>query len=99
MALTIDPQGTEIRALRRVTNWRGKEVLEIGCGKGRLTLRLAGLGAKMIHAFDPDSRSIAEAKRNLPKRLASRIDYRVGHAEHVNHPAERFDVVIFAWAL
>lgn len=99
MALAIDPKGAEIRALEQVTNWRGKEVLEVGCGSGRLTLRLARLGTKTIHAFDPDARSIATAKKNLPKRFASCIDYRVGHAEHLNHPAERFDVVIFAWAL
>jgi 2-polyprenyl-3-methyl-5-hydroxy-6-metoxy-1,4-benzoquinol methylase len=41
MPLRIDPEQNEIRALKSAANWRGKEVLEVGCGNGRLTLRLA----------------------------------------------------------
>ena len=54
MRLQVDPEGNEVRALRRAGPWRGKRVLEIGCGEGRLTLRLAGLGAR-VDAIDPDA--------------------------------------------
>ena len=45
MSIHVDPEGNEVRALERVAEWRRKRVLEIGCGGGRLTLRLAALGA------------------------------------------------------
>lgn len=99
MALVIDPAGNEIRALERTTNWRGKRVLELGCGDGRLTLRLAALGASKIHALDPDRELIREARRNLPKRYAGRIEYRVGQAEKLTHASNAIDIVLFSWSL
>ena len=37
MPLVMDPAGSEIRALRKTVQWRGKRVLEIGCGTGHFT--------------------------------------------------------------
>ncbi len=99
MALVMDPAGEEIRALKKLANWRGKRVLEVGCGDGRLTLRLAGLGVEKIIAFDPDSKLIRSARRNLPNQYKDRIVYRVGNAEHVKQKANQFDFVIFSWVL
>ena len=99
MALVMDPAGDEIRALARVIDWRDQHVLEVGCGDGRLTLRLANLGAAEIVAFDPDPTLIRTARRNLPQRLRPRIHYHVGHAEHVRQRAKRFEVVVFSWVL
>jgi 2-polyprenyl-3-methyl-5-hydroxy-6-metoxy-1,4-benzoquinol methylase len=99
MAISIDPAGRELRALGRVTRWRGLRVLEVGCGDGRLTLRLAQLGAASIRAFDPDPRAIRAARAGTPRRHARHIDYRVGHAERLPYRAREFDCVVFAWAL
>jgi len=50
MALRIDPEKNEVHALKAMTDWRKKRVIEIGCGNGRLTRRLAQLGAQdVIH--------------------------------------------------
>ena len=98
MALHVDPEGNEIRALERVTDWRRKRVVEIGCGGGRLTLRLAALGAS-VHAIDPDPKAVRLARRNLPARFASRVRYRVGDATQLKLPDESFDIAIFAWSL
>ena len=99
MALVIDPARNEVRALEQVAQWRGKRVLELGCGSGRLTLRLAQLGAAQIDALDPDTKLIDTARKNLPKRYAHRIAYRAGEAERVGHLATSFDLVVFSWAL
>ena len=98
MAITIDPQGRELRALERVTRWRGLRVLEIGCGDGRLTLRLAQLGAATIRALDPDAKRIRAARAAIPRRHSRRIEYRIGHAERLPYRANEFDCVVFAWA-
>ncbi len=98
MTIRIDPEKNEVRALKRVGDWRGKRVVEIGCGDGRLTLRLARLGA-VVHAIDPDAEQIRVARRDRPSRFAQSIRYRVGKAERLNQPDESFDLAVFAWAL
>ena len=99
MTIKIDPEENELRALRNISDWRNQRVLEIGCGEGRLTLRLARLGAKMIHAIDPSVESIRTARKNLPARFADRIRYKTGKAEKLKHPPASFDMVVFSWVL
>src|SRR2546426_1952654 len=98
MTYIVDPERREVTALARVAVWRRRRVIEIGCGDGRLTLRLAGLGARVL-AIDPDPKRIRAARRNLPRRLEERIHYRVGQAERLGAARESFDLAVFAWAL
>jgi ubiquinone/menaquinone biosynthesis C-methylase UbiE len=98
MAIAIDPQERELRALERMARWNGRRVLEIGCGDGRLTLRLVSLGAR-VSAIDPDASQVRRARALLTRRHAQRIVYRVGRAEGLPYRAREFDTVVFAWAL
>lgn len=98
MSLMIDPAGNEVRALAQVTDWRGKRVLEIGCGDGRLTLRLARLGAQ-VYAIDPGAKLVRLARRNLPNRFAARVEYHRGDARALKFAEGVFDTVVFAWSL
>ena len=98
MAIKMDPQQNEVRALRGAADWRGRRVLEIGCGDGRLTLRLARLGAQ-VEAIDPDAASLRLARSQLPARYARQVRYHQGEAEHLKYPDETFDRVVFAWSL
>jgi 2-polyprenyl-6-hydroxyphenyl methylase/3-demethylubiquinone-9 3-methyltransferase len=98
MPIAIDPQERELRAIARVANWRGRRVLEIGCGDGRLTRRLLRLGARIV-AIDPDASRVRAARTSLTRRSGRRIEYRVGHAERLPYRAREFDCVVFAWAL
>lgn len=99
MALVIDPAGKEIRALQRAIEWKGRRILEIGCGDGRLTLRLAAFGPRHIEAIDPDSAQVRLARRSRPKRYGKRIAYHVGQAGHLKYPDEQFDIAVFSWVL
>lgn len=98
MPLRIDPEQNEVRALKRVGDWRGLRVLEIGCGAGRLTQRLAGLGAQ-VHAVDSDSKLIRAARKDLPQQFVGRVRFQVGSAEKLQQPDNTFDRVVFAWVL
>jgi 2-polyprenyl-3-methyl-5-hydroxy-6-metoxy-1,4-benzoquinol methylase len=95
--LRIDPEQREVRALERVAEWRGRHVLEVGCGEGRLSLRLARLGA-VVYGIDPDPARIRGARRRL-RRFARRARFRVGRAERLAHAAGSFDLVVLSWAL
>ena len=98
MPLIIDPEQHEVRALRQIGGWRGARVIEIGCGDGRLTRRLARLGAQ-VHALDPSAELIRAARKNLPPRLATRVTFRVGQAERLRQPNEAFELAVFSWVL
>jgi 2-polyprenyl-3-methyl-5-hydroxy-6-metoxy-1,4-benzoquinol methylase len=98
MPLIIDPEQNEVRALRRIGSWRGQRVIEIGCGEGRLSLRLARLGAH-VYAIDTNRERLAAARRNLPPQFAARIRYEFGRAGSVRRRDATFDRAIFAWAL
>ncbi len=98
MSLRIDPEQNEVRALKQVARWRDLEVLEIGCGDGRLTWRLARLGAT-VEAIDPDAALIRAARKQVPPRFASRVRFHVGRAGKLEYPKETFDLAVFSWVL
>jgi ubiquinone/menaquinone biosynthesis C-methylase UbiE len=99
MPLVVDSAGNEIRALRKATQWKGKRVLEVGCGDGRLTLRLAAFGPRRIEALDPDIQRIRLARKSRPARYSGRISYHVGSSDRLRYHNRLFDVVVFSWAL
>jgi predicted RNA methylase len=99
MTLIMDPAGAETRALNQAADWRGKEVLEVGCGDGRLTLRLASLGPKSILAIDPDAGLVRDAREWLPSRYRNRVRFQVGSIERLRRRAESFDIVVLSWSL
>ncbi len=99
MALVIDPAGKEIEALQKAVEWKDKRILEIGCGDGRLTLRLAAFGPQHIEAIDPNPAQVRLARQNRPKRDGKRIRYHVGQAGSLKYPDDQFDIVVFSWVL
>jgi len=99
MALVIDPAKVEIRMLKQAVDWEGKHVLEVGCGEGRLTQRLLGMGVRRIMAIDTNAERITKAKRNLPAPLKRLVTYRAVQADEIKHPASTYDIVVFSWVL
>lgn len=95
---TLDPEGAHLAALRRLADFRGRRVLEMGCGEGRLTVGIAADAARVL-AFDPAPEAIAEARRTLPTELASRVEYRAASAQEVEIELHSFDLVVFSWSL
>jgi ubiquinone/menaquinone biosynthesis C-methylase UbiE len=99
MVIRVDPERNELRALKEVGTWRDKKVLEVGCGDGRLTLRLATLRPRLIHAIDPSSDLIRLARKKLPAKSSKQIHYKVGSAGKLKYASQSFDIVIFSWVL
>jgi ubiquinone/menaquinone biosynthesis C-methylase UbiE len=98
MTPVLDPEGAHLAALRRLADFRGRRVLEMGCGDGRLTLGIARDAAHVL-AFDPDADAIERAGRALPDELAERVTYRVASAKEIELEPQSFDLVVFSWSL
>jgi 2-polyprenyl-3-methyl-5-hydroxy-6-metoxy-1,4-benzoquinol methylase len=100
MMIRIDPENNEIRALLKFADFSSKDVLEIGCGDGRLTWHYADKAAH-ITAIEPSSEQIALARENLPDHLKDRVDFQVATLEGfaANNAPSDFDLVLLSYAL
>ena len=94
----LDPEGAHLAALRRLSDFRGRRVLELGCGDGRLTRGIAPDAASVL-AFDPVRDSVERARQSLPAELAGRVAYRVASGKEIDLERHSFDLVVFSWSL
>jgi 2-polyprenyl-3-methyl-5-hydroxy-6-metoxy-1,4-benzoquinol methylase len=100
MTIRIDPEGNETDALFDLVELEGREVLEIGCGDGRLTWRYADRAAH-VTAIEPFEDSIARAKRRLSETPNERVEFRhVGFEDlAAASDADVVDVALLSWSL
>lgn len=98
MTGTLDPEGAHLASLRRLADFRGRRVLEMGCGEGRLTHGIAAEAAAVL-AFDPDEERIRQARAELPAELSGRVEFRVASAASIEVPRHSVDLVVFSWSL
>ena len=92
------PDGREVRLIERFTTLKGRRILEVGCGDGRLTFQYAQT-AKRVLAFDPDRASIEDALDEQDWLNVRNVDFRVGSVEHLPARGAPFDVALFSWSL
>ena len=88
-----DGERITLDKILKFIDFHGKEVLEIGCGDGRITSQLVSK-AKRLVAIDPDPESIAEATTHVRGG-----DLRIGSGEHLEFPSACFDVILFTLSL
>jgi ubiquinone/menaquinone biosynthesis C-methylase UbiE len=98
MGVVIDPEGAETRILREMVDLNGADVVEMGCGDGRLTRRYARR-VRSVLGIDPNEEAITRAQAATPKRRQAAVTFQVGNAASVDLPANAFDVGILSWSL
>ncbi|HET8892567.1 MAG TPA: class I SAM-dependent methyltransferase [Gaiellaceae bacterium] len=98
MTRVLDPEGAHLAALRRLAQFDGKRVIELGCGDGRLTSPVAAEAAFVL-AFDPDAERVEQARRALPPELAERVEFRVASGLEIEVEPRSFDLALFSWSL
>ena len=98
MSRVVDPEGAHLAALRRLVDFRGQRVIELGCGEGRLTVPVAR-DATQVLAFDPDREAIERARYALPADLAECVEYRVASGTEIEVERGLFDLALFSWSL
>jgi 2-polyprenyl-3-methyl-5-hydroxy-6-metoxy-1,4-benzoquinol methylase len=94
----VDPEGAHLAALRRLAAFRDQQVIELGCGDGRLTVPVARDAARVL-AFDPDREAVERARQALPANLAERVQYRVASGTEIQVERGSFDLALFSWSL
>lgn len=98
MGYAIDPEGNETRMLHDLVDFAGKDVLEVGCGDGRMTWRYADR-ARSVLGIDPNGQWIAKARAAIPPALQSIVRFRVGDIAHARLRRAAFDAAILSWCL
>ncbi|MBA3691918.1 MAG: class I SAM-dependent methyltransferase [Acidobacteria bacterium] len=84
-----------IPAFAGFANWKGKKVLEIGCGIGTDTINFARAGAE-VTAVDLSSKSLKLAARRAEVfGFSDRINFYEANAEKLSEyiPAQKYDLV------
>jgi 2-polyprenyl-3-methyl-5-hydroxy-6-metoxy-1,4-benzoquinol methylase len=95
-----DPDGRQSAEIAKITDFRDKSVLEIGCGDGNLTWGYASQAAS-VTAIDPSIEDIESAREATPPELADRVEFVVSDIGDFS-PGERnpfFDIALFSWSL
>jgi len=82
-----------IAMLHRYVDLRGRWVLEVGCGEGRVTAGIKDLPQQLV-ALDPDAERLCQARQSMPA-----VDFRCGSGESLEFADQSFDLVLFTLSL
>jgi ubiquinone/menaquinone biosynthesis C-methylase UbiE len=90
--------GREIEAFGGAKRFRGKDVIDIGTGNGRLALDAARVARRVV-GVDPYPDAIEWARKSARDQGLANIEFRVGDARDLDVGRERFDLAILSWSL
>jgi ubiquinone/menaquinone biosynthesis C-methylase UbiE len=98
MSFQKDFEKNEIKSLRKLVDFTGRRVLEVGCGEGRLTWRYAA-PARQVAGIDPDRDALRVAHYDMPSDLRKTTSFACASSLNLPFPHERFDIALLAWSL
>jgi ubiquinone/menaquinone biosynthesis C-methylase UbiE len=97
MTVQKDPEGTEIHQLVESAVFMDQNVLEIGCGEGRLTWRVGPLTGHLT-GIDTEADALRVAAVECPVELRETVKFVRASAINLPFPKETFDIAILSWS-
>ena len=94
MAIRHDTSGIETDYLLDMLNVENSEILEIGCGDGRLTWHYAEIAHSVV-GIDVTADTLGEALQQRPNRLAARVSILEASGVHLPFRSASFDQALF----
>ena len=95
MTLQKDPERTETKYLHQFVDFKGRRVLEIGCGDGRLTWHYAK-SAREVLGIDLNADDLRVATIERPADAP--VSFVRADSVHIPITKEKFDIAILAWS-
>ena len=87
----------EISIIARHARLAGRDVLEVGCGNGRLTFEYAAHAGRVV-AIEPNREMVREARAHARSRGIENVRFFARPAQ-TGIRGGPFDVVLFSWSL
>ena len=86
---------------RKILEWlnpeEGERILDIACGVGELSLKIARRGGE-VYGIDTSEAAIKFANR-LSERAKIACEFKIGDAEHLPYPDDNFDKIVCSSSL
>jgi 2-polyprenyl-3-methyl-5-hydroxy-6-metoxy-1,4-benzoquinol methylase len=98
VSVTLDPEQAETQVIHRLINFTGKDVLDVGCGDGRLTWRFAK-PTRSVLGIDPCFEPIETVQATTPAALRGKVTFQVADVTTVELLQAAFDVIVLSWSL
>ena len=99
MAIQKDPQGIELSILHSMIDFKGRSVLEVGCGDGRFAWGYADHTSRVL-GIDLDKETIETARAQTPERMKERVCFlETTMEDYARSTTRQFCIAIFAWSL
>lgn len=90
----IAPSGRMGLAYAAQPNFKGKRVLDIGCGSGVIACLMALSGATSVLGIDINAAAVENARKNSSNlTLQGTTEFRVGRLFDAVRPSEEFDLI------
>jgi len=88
----------ELRAYGGARLFRGKRVLDVGTGDGRIAIGVATYATAAV-GVDPDDEAIAAARSKAASLGLANVRFEVGAAQDLPFSPASFDTVFLSWTL
>jgi len=98
MPIQKDPEGMELLQMEKVVHFSGRQVLDIGCGDGRLTWKYAPFTGK-VTGIDLDMSGLLKAKTTCSDTLQKTTSFARASSLDIPFPNGKFDIAILSWTL
>jgi len=84
-------------AIKAVTDWQGKTVIDLGCGDGSYTKLIAQFGAASVLGVDPAEVAIAKAQEKYV--AVANLKFSIGNIYQLDDLQQTFDIAVLRGVL